>query len=428
MTIPVAEVVMWDQRIGAVAWDADRSIANFEYDQDFLRTGLEPAPLTMPLATGIFRFPELAFETYHGLPGMIADSLPDRFGNVVLDAWLRSRGRTRAEMSPVEQLLYIGSRGMGALEYRPPAERTEQSVSIDVDELAEIAAAVLAQRHGIRATLDDEGIADLFRVGTSAGGARAKALIAWNPATGEVRSGQVPAPSGFEPWLIKFDEVGSSDHELADPAGFGAIEYAYHQMAVSAGITMTESRLMSDASGRRHFMTRRFDRTRTGDKLHTQTLAAVAHYDFNRPGRYGYEDAMSAARRLGVPEPDVRQLFLRMIFNVVARNQDDHTKNISFAMNRSGDWRLAPAYDVMWAYNPAGDWTSRHQMTVNAKRDGFGLDDLRIVADGSGVADPADILDQVVEAVADWPKNAQAAGVEPDRVAGIGATHRLVWS
>lgn len=423
----VVEVVMWGERIGAIAWDADRSIASFEYDPDFIRIGLEPAPLTMPRGSGIFRFPELAYETYHGLPGMIADSLPDRFGNVVIEAWLRSRGRTRADMSPLEQLLYVGSRGMGALEYRPPAERSEQSVSIDIDELADIAASVLAQRRGLRGSFDDEGIADLFRVGTSAGGARAKALIAWNPATDEVRSGQVTAPSGFQPWLLKFDGVGSGDHDLADPVGFGAVEYAYHQMAVSVGITMTESRLMLDASGRRHFMTRRFDRTRNGQKLHTQTLAAVAHYDFNRPGRYGYEDALSVARRLAVPAPDASQLFRRMVFNVVARNQDDHTKNISFAMNRSGQWRLAPAYDVMWAYNPSGDWTSRHQMTVNGKRDGFVREDLRSVATGSDVSDPDDVLDQVVDAVAEWPRHAEAAGVEPERATAIGATHRLVW-
>ena len=427
VSIPVAEVFLWGHRIGAVAWDADRGLGHFEYAPEFLGSRIELAPLTMPLRPGVFRFPELARETFHGLPGLIADSLPDRFGNLVIDAWLQREGRSKDTFTPVDQLLYIGTRGMGALEYRPPAERAEKSVVVDVDALADLAAAVLSHRRDLRAVLDDEGVVDLFRVGTSAGGARAKALIAWNRTTGEVRSGQVDAPVGFEPWLLKFDGVGSHDTELTDPRGFGAVEYAYHFMALAAGITMTECRTMTDSSGRVHFMTRRFDRTVDGDKLHTQTLAGMAHFDFNRAGRYGYEDALAVCRQLNLSHSDIDQMFRRMVFNLVARNQDDHPKNISFAMNKTGEWRLAPAYDVMWAYNPSGEWTALHQMTVNAKTDNFDFDDVRKVAVSAGIDDAESVLTEVLHAVGGWHHHAAAAGVSAEQREFIATTHRLSW-
>ena len=423
--VPVAEVVLWGRRIAAVAWDDQRQVADFEYDRDFLASGIQVAPITMPLRSGVFRFPELAFRTFKGLPGMIADSLPDRFGTLVLDAWLRRLGRSRETLTPVEQLLYAGARGMGALEYRPPIERNERAVEIDVDTLADVAAAVLADRGEMRADL--AGISDLFRVGTSAGGARAKALVAWNPDTNEVRSGQVPAPEDFQSWLLKFDGVNSRDHDLSDPQGFGLIEFAYHLMATAAGLVMMECRLMPDSSGRNHFMTRRFDRSSDGSKLHTQTLAAMAHYDFNQPGRYGYEDAFEVARRIQLPVGDLEQLYRRMVFNLVARNQDDHTKNISFAMNKTGEWRLAPAYDVIWAYSPFGDWTARHQMTVNGKRVGFTRTDLRTVAKEAGVSRPDEILAETVDVVAAWPEFARQVGVDPNVMSDIGGSHRLSW-
>ena len=427
VSIPVAEVILWGRRIGAVSWDADRGLGHFEYAPEFLGSGIELAPLTMPLGPGVFRFPELARETFHGLPGLIADSLPDRFGNLVIDAWLQREGRSKDTFTPVDQLLYIGTRGMGALEYRPPTERAEKSVAVDVDALADLAAAVLSERRDLRAVLDDEGVVDLFRVGTSAGGARAKALIAWNRATGEVRSGQVDAPAGFEPWLLKFDGVGSQDRELTDPRGFGTVEYGYHLMALAAGLTMTECRTMTDSSGRVHFMTRRFDRTVDGEKLHTQTLAGLAHFDFNRAGRYGYEDAMAVCRQLNLSHSDIDQMFRRMVFNLVARNQDDHPKNISFAMNKTGEWRLAPAYDVMWAYNPSGDWTARHQMTVNDKTDDFDFDDVRKLALSAGVDDAESVLTEVLHAVGGWHHHAAAAGVSAEQREFIATTHRLSW-
>ena len=423
----VAEVTLWDRRIGAVAWDTDRQLGSFEYDPQFVGAGVEPAPLTMPVSRAIYRFPELARSTYQGLPGAIADSLPDRFGNAVLDVWLARRGRDRASFTPVEQLLYIGTRGMGALEYHPPVESGEGGSDIDISALADLAADVVAHRADLATRLDSEGLGLLFRVGTSAGGARAKALIAWNEETDEVRTGQVPAPEGFEQWILKFDGVGSDDGDLGDPLGYGAVEYAYHRMAVQAGIVMTECRLFRDTAGRAHFMTRRFDRTRAGEKLHTLTLAGLAHYDFNQPGRYGYEDAFTVARRLGVPPADQEQLYRRMVFNVMARNQDDHTKNISFAMNPQGSWRTTPAYDVMWAYNPSGRWTSSHQMTINGRREGFTRADLENVARSVDVADPDRIIESVAEAVRDWAAHAADAGVQPELADRIGSSHRLEW-
>lgn len=423
----IAEVVLWDRRIGALAWEEGRRIGSFEYDPEFIGAGIEPAPITMPVSRAIHRFPELDYATFKGLPGVVADSLPDRFGNAVLDVWLARKGRTRASMTPVEQLLYIGARGMGALEYHPPSEPPEDGSEIDLDGLADLAADVLSQRAELSTRLDSEGLGQLFRVGTSAGGARAKALINWNESTGEVRTGQVEPPEGFEPWLLKFDGVGSQDRDLGDQDGFGTVEYAYHQMATDAGVVMTECRLIADASQRTHFMTRRFDRTRSGDRIHVATLCGIAHYDFNQPGRYGYEDALAVGRQLNIPHGDTEQLVRRMMFNVVGRNQDDHTKNISFAMNRSGEWRLTPAYDVIWAYNPSGPWTSRHQMTINGKRDGFEREDLLAVANQAGVADAAGLLDRVIAVVERWSEYAQAAGVGPDLTSQIGSSHRLAW-
>ena len=298
--VDVAEVHLWDKQIGAVAWNDSRNLATFEYHADFLRSGLELAPLTMPLGPALFRFPELAFEAYWGLPGMLADSLPDRFGNDLINAWLASQGRDRVSFSPVERLCYIGSRGMGALEYRPAIPGRDASTQIHVDDLVDLAKQMLAARENLQVDLDDEGLAELLRVGTSAGGARAKAIVAWNPTTGEILSGQVPAPADFGYWILKFDGVGSFDRELADPEGYGRIEYAYHLMARDAGIVMTESRLFIDEGGRAHFMTRRFDRTDGGDKLHTQTLAAIAHLDYNEAGAHSYEQALATIPSHGV--------------------------------------------------------------------------------------------------------------------------------
>lgn len=428
----LAEVILWGTRIGVVLLPDGEKVATFQYDPDFLPSGIEVSPLVMPLGAAPYSFLSLPPNSFHGLPGLLADSLPDKYGNALIDAWLATQGRLPGDFNAVERLSYTGSRGMGALEFKPvtgPAAGADKPV--DIDALVKLASDVLTHRETLAVTFAGDRKADalreILRVGTSAGGARAKAVIAWNPATNEVRSGQLKAPPGFEYWLLKFDGVqGNKDRDLADPQGYGAVEYAYAQMAGAAGVEMSPARLFEE-SGRRHFMTRRFDRTETGDKLHMQSLAALAHYDFNDPGAYAYEQAFLAIRRLGLPAHDVEQQFRRMAFNVVARNQDDHVKNIAFLMDRSGTWRLSPAFDVIWAYNPAGAWTSRHQMSINGKRDGFAVEDLMAVARSAGISTvkARTMLQRIHDAVGRWPEFAARAGVKPGWIRQIGASHRL---
>lgn len=427
-----AEVTLWGTRIGVVELPDGAQIATFQYDQDFLASEIEVSPLVMPLSPAPQSFPALPLQSFHGLPGLLADSLPDKFGNALIDAWLATEGRLPQQFNVVERLSYTGTRGMGALEFRPAigplAAATE---SVEIDALVKLASEVLTHRQTLNVTFagHDKAIAlrEILRVGTSAGGARAKAVIAWNPETNEVRSGQVKAPQGFEYWLLKFDGVkGNKDKDLADPQGYGAVEYAYSQMAIAAGIEIGPCRLLEE-DGRRHFMSKRFDRTDSGDKVHMQSLAALAHYDFNAPGAYSYEQAFLAIRQLRLPIHDIDQQFLRMVFNVLARNQDDHVKNIAFLMDRAGTWRLSPAYDVIWAFNPNGDWTSRHQMSINGKRDGFVVEDLIACGKAGGVQGRriTPMLQRVHDAVSQWPVFARAADVKPDWIRQIGETHRL---
>jgi serine/threonine-protein kinase HipA len=409
-------------------------VAAFEYTPEFRQSGIEVAPLRMPLADKIYTFPELSRKTFYGLPGLLADALPDKFGNAVIDQWLATQGRLPGELDAVERLCYTGSRGMGALEFHPAeGPHATQSTLVQVDALVELASEVLQKRESMASTLSndrEEAFREILRVSTSAGGARAKAIIAWNPETNEVRSGQVKAPPGFEYWLLKFDGVkDNKDKELADPEGFGAIEYAYSLMAQAAGINMTPCRLYEE-NGRRHFMTKRFDRLDTGEKLHMQSLGALAHFDFNNPRAHSYEQAFVVMRRLNLPMKDIEELFRRMTFNVVARNQDDHVKNIAFLMNKQGQWSLSPAYDVMYSYNPSGDWTSRHQMSLNNKRDNFDREDFRAVERTAsmkrGRAD--EILGEVCETVANWHEFASQAGVERTLKNKIDRSHRLELS
>lgn len=428
-----AEVVLWGTRVAALAAGADGVVA-FEYDPAFLASGVQIAPLTMPLGRGVFRFGGLPRATFGGLPGVLADALPDRFGNALIDQWLARQGRDAASFSVIERLCYVGSRGMGALTFRPavgPADGPSEAIALSA--MVELASQVLSARDAIRVEvadgLDTDVLRQILQVGTSAGGARAKAVIAWNPLTNEVRSGQASVGPGFEHWLLKFDGVSSNrDRELADPQGYGAVEYAYAQMARAAGIEMADCRLLEEG-GRRHFMTRRFDRTVGGDRLHMVTLGGIAHMDFNAAGAHSYEQALQVLARLGLPASARRQLVLRMMFNVVARNQDDHVKNQAFLMDRSGQWSLAPAYDVTWAYNPAGRWTGQHQMTVNGRRDGFVLDDLLACAAAGDVrrASARGLLDQVVQAVGRWDEFAEQAAVDRGWREAIGGTFRLTW-
>lgn len=399
----LAAVNLWGRRIGAVSLAEGADVATFAYEPAFVRSQIEVAPLFMPLGDRIYSFPGLNPESFYGLPGLLADALPDRYGHTLIDAWLATQGRTPDSFDAVERLCYMGARGMGALEFTPAAgPRTRKSERIHIESLVQLASEVLSNRNTLQVSFADPDKAaalhEILQVGTSAGGARAKAVIAWNPETNEVRSGQVEAGDGFGYWLLKFDGVSNNkDRGLADPQGYGAVEFAYSEMAKAAGISMTDCRLLPEG-GRRHFMTRRFDRTEAGGKLHMQSLAALAHYDYCSPDSYTYEQAFQVMRRLGLPMDQMEELFRRMTFNVVARNQDDHVKNIAFLMDREGVWSLAPAYDVTWAMDPTNKWLRQHQMSVNGRRDDFTRADLEACAATASInaARARAIIDEVV--------------------------------
>jgi serine/threonine-protein kinase HipA len=428
----IAKVQLWGRTIGAVSMQAGRDYAAFQYDPAFARSGIELSPLTMPLNERVYEFAALPRNTFHGLPGLLADSLPDKFGNALIDAWLASQGRTPESFGAVERLCYTGTRGMGALEFAPGlGPKPRKATKIEIDALVQLASDVLTHRNELKTNFSgaarQKALNDILRVGTSAGGARAKAVIAWNRETNEVRSGQIAAGDGFDYWLLKFDGVaGNKDKELEDPKGYGAIEYAYYLMARAAGITMSECRLLEE-NGRRHFMTRRFDRLAGGEKLHMQSLCALAHFDFNQAGAYAYEQAMLTIRQLNLPMTAIEEQFRRMVFNIVARNQDDHVKNIAFLMDKQGQWSLAPAFDMTYSYNPSGSWTAAHQMTLNGKRDGFTPQDFEACAKVALMkrGRAKTIIDEVRAAVTRWPEFAAQAKVADEWHAEIQSKHRL---
>jgi serine/threonine-protein kinase HipA len=413
-----AWVSLWGRKIGAVILDQGNEAADFQYAPAFAGSGIQLSPLTMPLSRRVYSFPELPRKTFCGLPGLLADSLPDRFGNALIDTWLATQGRTPDSFNAVERLCFIGRRGMGALEFTPetgPAAR--KAKTIQIGKLVELASEILSQRTRPSVSFADKSrqraLMDILSIGTSAGGARAKAVIAWNPQTNEVRSGQVEAGDGFEYWLLKFDGVrGNRDRELEDPKGYGAIEYACYLMARDCGIEMSDCRLFEE-TGRRHFMTRRFDRKQDGGKIHMQSLCALAHFDFNQAGAYGYEQALMTIRQLGLGMGALEQHFRRMVFNIVIRNQDDHVKNIAFLMDRNGRWTLAPAFDVTYSFNPAGLWTATHQMTMNGKRENFVLDDFNNCARAASMKRGSEksIISEVLDVVSGWPGYAEIAGI-----------------
>ena len=427
-----ADVRLWGRTIGAVLWDADRDLGIFEYDPEFVRSNIQVAPQTMPLQSGVFDFPNLPRSTFKGLPGLLSDSLPDKFGNLLINQWLASQGRPANSMNPVERLCYIGTRGMGALEFRPAAGGPGGGGrTIDIASMVNLASIVLSQREELNGVLDGERdaetIRDILRVGTSAGGARAKAVLAWHPQTGEFHSGQFVAESGFQHWLVKFDGVSqNSDKELADPKGFGRLEFACYKLATSAGVEMMPCRLHEEG-GRAHFMTQRFDRTPDGEKLHMLSLGAMRHFDFNMPRAYSYEQAIETMRKLRL-EPDALEQQVRRAFvNIVIRNQDDHVKNIAYLMDKNGRWKLSPAFDVAYAYNPEGEWTSQHQMSLNGKTAGFTSDDLISFAKFADVktAKARTILADVLDAARDWPRHAEDARVPQDLADGAYRGFRL---
>ena len=422
-----AYINIWDKRVGAIHWNKDSGIADFEFDPAFLQQKLDVAPLKMPVGTArgkIFSFPELAgSSTYKGLPGLLADVLPDRYGNTLINAWLARVGRPSGSMNPVEMLCFTGKRGMGALEFEPVVPKSANQASVvEVGSLAEIAQQILSGRQFFQTDLshdEQKALSDILKIGTSAGGARAKAVIAYNPETGEVRSGQADAPKGFSQWLLKFD--GVDDSQFGTTSGYGRVEMAYYLMAVGCGIEMMECRLFEE-HGRAHFLTRRFDRLHDNEKLHVQTFCAMMHYDFNDIYSYSYEQLFQTMRMLRLTYPEAEQMYRRMVFNVMAQNCDDHTKNFAFTMNQSVEWKLAPAYDMCHAYRPGSAWVSQHALSINGKRQGITRDDLLEVGRQMNVKKAPAIIRQVSEVVGNWNEFAGHTEVDSQLRDAIGKT------
>jgi serine/threonine-protein kinase HipA len=420
--VAIAEVSIWNKKVGVVLWNEQKNLAVFEFDKSFLKLGLDISPLMMPISEAakgnrIYSFPMLNPETFKGLPGLLSDSLPDKFGNQIIDAWLAQQGKNNTDFTPIDRLCYIGKRGMGALEFKPANNITiENSNPIQIQELVKFAKEVLENRTDFHTNLDDEkGFSDILQVGSSAGGARAKAIIAYNETTGEVRSGKVDGLDGFDYWLIKFD--GVTNHQLGDPKGYGNIEYAYYMMATDCGITMSESKLMTE-NGRSHFLTKRFDR-QNNQKIHMQTLCGLAHFDYNQPRIYSYEQAFQIMRQMKLPYFEMEELYRRMVFNVMSRNQDDHTKNISFLMFPDGKWQLSPAYDITYAYNPDNFWLKAHQMSVNGKRENISLEDLLAVAKNVNIKKPKTIIELCNKVLSNWQTYAEKSKIDTTQIKQI---------
>ena len=429
--VTTAFINIWNKRVGAIAWDANTNLASFEFEPSFLTNAWNLSPLKMPITGAggkVFSFPELSrTATFKGLPGLLADVLPDKYGNSLINAWLSRNGRPANSMNPVELLCFIGKRGMGALEFEPIIPKaTMGATKIELDSLIHIAEEILSGRQDFNTNLSGDeakALSDILKIGSSAGGARAKAVIAFNPDTKEIRSGQADAPKGFTHWLLKFD--GVADQQIGTSSSYGRVEMAYHLMAKEAEIEMTECRLLEE-QGRAHFMTRRFDRENGKDKLHIQSFCAMAHYDFNEVAAYSYEQLFETMRSLLLPYTDAEQLYRRMVFNVMARNCDDHTKNFSFSMDKTGKWKLAPAFDVCHAYRPGSTWVSQHSLSINGKRQNITLDDLLVVAKNMNIKKAAAIIKQINAVISRWNDFADQTNVNHDLKNAISKTLLLL--
>ena len=429
----IAEVRLWDMLVGSLSLNTDKRTSVFRFDSDFVKKNLDIAPVLMPVnSIDILKVrtfipeDEADFRTYKGLPEFVADSLPDSFGNKVINAWLVKQGRNVNDFTSIERLCYTGKRGVGALEYFPAIGGDDQMADVDVDELVRLANDVLDDRKGLQTNFSkgDEALMSIVRVGASAGGARPKAVIAYNEETGDIKSGQIAdTPQGFEHWLIKLDGVGKSE-ELGLSSGMGRIEYAYHLMAKDCDIEMSRCKILEEG-GRAHFMTRRFDRPGGNEKIFVQSLNAVARMNYNKIGTHYYEQLFSVMRRIHLPHTDMEQQFRRMVFNVVAKNCDDHTKNVSFLMDKTGKWSLSPAYDITYAYDPASYWNSRHLMGINGKFDNFIRKDFEKIGRETGVKNWDTILEQVCDVVSHWQEYAESAGVDKSLYEKIGAVHQI---
>ncbi len=407
----VAEVKIWGKLAGAVAWDEETSYATFEYDPRFMQLGWDLSPLKMPIgsASRLFSFPELhrsktsEYNTFKGLPGLLADALPDKYGNQLINLWLAQQGRPQDSMNPVEMLCFIGARGMGALEFEPAVFKgTKRTFSIEIDSLVAITQKILDKREAFTTNLnkeEEQAVSEILKIGTSAGGARPKAVIAWNEKSGEVKSGQSKAPKGFEHWLIKLD--GVSDVQLGSSHGYGRVEMAYYNMANACGIEMMPSRLLEE-NGRAHFMTKRFDREGNEEKHHVQTFCALKHFDYNFTNSFSYEQLFQCMRELKLSYADAEQMFRRMVFNVIARNCDDHTKNFSFLLKQGGKWELSPAYDLCHAYRPGSEWVSQHALSINGKRNEITKADLLVIGESIRCKKASEIIDAINDTVNQW--------------------------
>ncbi|MDE5882358.1 MAG: type II toxin-antitoxin system HipA family toxin [Muribaculaceae bacterium] len=401
--VDIAKVNLYGQHMGSVRWDSSRNIASFEYADNFIGKGLEPSPILMPVRYGrVYSFGDIGRDTFKGLPGLLADSLPDTYGRALFDRWLTLTGRHSS--NSVETLCFLGKRCMGALEFEPAMDTPyNDDVKIELDSLVEVASEALAEKEDFGTNLSADkktAIAEIVRLGTSAGGQRAKAIIAYNKKTGEVRSGQINAPEGFDYFLIKLDGV-TAETGFRETQNFGRLEYSFSCLVKECGIEMSECSLIEE-NGRAHFLTKRFDRV-NGDKVHMQTLCGIAHYDYRMPRSYSYEQAFNIMRALRLPYSQAQEMFRRMVFNVIVRNQDDHTKNISFLMDRGGKWRLSPAYDMGFNYNPKGDWTSKHQMSINGKFDNITRQDLLEFARRNNIKEAPEIIDRIKDSASRWP-------------------------
>jgi serine/threonine-protein kinase HipA len=429
--ITTAFVKLWGETVGAVAWNSDTELASFEYEPKFIAKNWDLAPIKMPIATSnkrIFLFPELrTVQTFRGLPGLLADVLPDDYGNQLINSWLAKNGRPENSMNPVELLCFIGTRGMGALEFEPTQLNTsKRAFDIEIDSLIGISQKILNKREGFEANLnedEEQAMLDILKVGTSAGGARPKAIIAYNEKTGQVKSGQTTAPKGFEHWLIKLDTV--SDKQFGESTGYGRVEMSYYLMAKACGINMMECRLMEE-NGRAHFMTKRFDREDGDVKHHIQTLCAMQHYDFKQITSYSYEQLFQTMRLLQLPYPQAEQLYRRMVFNVIARNCDDHTKNFAFRLIQNERWELTPAYDICFAYRPGSEWVSQHNLSINGKRKDITLNDLLAVAKAMNIKKATVIVNQISETVKKWYEFAEEVNVEKSIKEQIGKAHLIL--
>lgn len=421
-------VRLWGTTIGYLHQESN-GMVGFQYDKAFLNSGIQVSPIRMPLSDRTYMFPSLPEGTFHGLPGMVADSLPDRFGTAVINRYLESQGRTADSLSVIEKLCYTGRRGMGALEYEPANEIVAQDEPIEIDALAKLAADVLSEKEKIYIEKNDRMMAQLMESGSSVGGARAKTLIAWNPETNIVRSGQINPGDGYDYWLLKFGNIPNNKDKDARPddGEYTKIEYAYYLMAKAAGIPMKECRLYEE-KGISHFMTRRFDRIGAkGEKLHMQSLCALAHMDFNSPRIYSYEEAFSVMKRMKLPYNDFLQLFSRMVFNDRAKNYDDHTKNISFLMDKRGQWSLSPAYDITFSYRKDSMWVNAHQMLINGKSEHLTVNDFMETAKFAGIkkSDVRNCIEQIEDAVQQWESFAQSAKLSESNIERVKAELRV---